>query len=197
MGRFDPEEVAEFLNKQREDAPEELQQTFLDIEDNWERKLWHQLTGILDQYFSNPASAHQRLPLFEGFILSFWNKINQLKFVSLALQAATQCSGMHCLILCVIGLADSLLDDHARLKFLTQLTEKVDRPVSQDAYVYSLAAVAEVKLRLDNYEGARKDLDKAESILDTFNSVETEVHATFYRTNASYYQVCTLTALHA
>ena len=38
-------------------------------------------------------------------------------------------------------------------------------------------------------EGARKDLNKAESILDTFDSVETEVHATFYRINASYYQV--------
>ena len=89
----DPEKVAEFLNQQREDAPEELQQTFLDIEDNWERKLWHQLTGILNQYFSNPASAHQRLALFQHFILTFADKINQLKFVSLGLQAATQCSG--------------------------------------------------------------------------------------------------------
>jgi 26S proteasome regulatory subunit N9 len=82
-----------------------------------------------------------------------------------------------------------LTDDNERLVFLTHLTEKVNKPSSQDAYVYSLVATSEVKLRLDELEDARKDLDKAESILDTFDSVETEVHAAFYRTNASYYQV--------
>lgn len=81
------------------------------------------------------------------------------------------------------------LDDHERLTFLTDLTEKVNKPACQDAYVYSLVAASEVKLRLKDTEGARADLQKAESILDTFDSVETEVHAAFYRTNASYYQV--------
>lgn len=85
--------------------------------------------------------------------------------------------------------ANTLTDDNERLVFLTHLTEKVNKPSSQDAYVYSLVATSEVKLRLDELEDARKDLDKAESILDTFDSVETEVHAAFYRTNASYYQV--------
>lgn len=89
----DPEVIAEFLSEQREAAPEELQQTFLDIEDFWERKLWHQLTDILVIYFGNPQSASQRLPLFRRFILSFAEKINQLKFVSLGLSAASQCEG--------------------------------------------------------------------------------------------------------
>ena len=80
-------------------------------------------------------------------------------------------------------------DENERLNFLTDLTKKVNRPSSQDAYVYALVAAAEVKLRLRNLSGAHKDLDTAESILDTFDSVETEVHATFYRVNASYYQV--------
>ena len=80
-------------------------------------------------------------------------------------------------------------DDHHRLALLTRLTEKVNKPSSQDAYVYALVATSEVKLRLEDLDDARKDLDKAESILDTFDSVETEVHASFYRTNASYYEV--------
>lgn len=80
-------------------------------------------------------------------------------------------------------------DDKERLSFLTDLTKKVNKPPSQDAYVYALVAAAEVKLRLHDLGDARKDLDKAGSILDTFDSVETEVHATFYRINASYYQV--------
>lgn len=82
-----------------------------------------------------------------------------------------------------------LVDDQERLSFLTDLTGKVNKPSSQDAYVYALVAASDVKLRLQDFNGARKDLDLAESILDTFDSVETEVHASFYRTNASYFQV--------
>ena len=50
-------------------------------------------------------------------------------------------------------------------------------------------AVASVKLQLQDFVGARKDLDEAERILDTFDSVETVVHASFYRINADYYHV--------
>ena len=80
---MDPEKVQDFLSEQREAAPEELQQSFLNIEDFWDRKLWHQLTETLIEYFNTPASAPQRLPLFQKFILSFAEKINQLKFVTL------------------------------------------------------------------------------------------------------------------
>ena len=93
---MDPEVVANFLSSQREETPEDLQESFLEIEDFWDRKLWHQLTEVLLSYFQNPKSAPQRLPLFTKFILSFADKINQLKFVSLGLSAATQCSGTSC-----------------------------------------------------------------------------------------------------
>ena len=79
--------------------------------------------------------------------------------------------------------------DQERLKFFTDLTKKVNKPSSQDAYVYSLVALADIKLKLREFDDARKDLDTTETILDTFDSVETEVHAAFYRTNARYYQV--------
>ncbi|KAL8693570.1 MAG: hypothetical protein Q9218_001612 [Villophora microphyllina] len=168
---MDPEVVANFLSEQRNNAPEDLQQSFLTIEDYWDRKLWHELTDVLVEYFNTSDSAPQRLPLFRHFILSFSEKINQLRLVTLGLLSATQCS-----------------DDHERLSFLTDLTTKVNKPASQDAYVYALVAASDVKLRLEDLADARKDLDTAEAILDSFDSVETEVHAAFYRTNASYFQ---------
>ena len=90
---MDPEVVQRFLDEQREAAPEELQQDFLDIEDCWDRKLWHQLTDLLVEYFANPLSSSQRLSLFRHFILGFSEKVNQLKFVALGLAAAAQCQG--------------------------------------------------------------------------------------------------------
>ena len=80
-------------------------------------------------------------------------------------------------------------DSNERLAFQTAVANKVNNKNSQDAYVYATVAVAKAKLELRDLEGARKDLDKSEKILDSFDSVETIVHAAFYRTNAEYYQV--------
>lgn len=91
--RFDPEDITNFLTEQRDDAPAEVQPIILDFEDLWERKLWHQLTEKLLEYFAMPESKSQRLPLYNKFILSFADKINQLKLVKLALSASTQCEG--------------------------------------------------------------------------------------------------------
>jgi len=92
---MDPEVISSFLSEQREAAPEDLQTSFLQIEDFWDRKLWHQLTDVLVEFFHTSASSSQRLPLFRQFILSFAEKINQLKFVSLGLLAASQCQSWH------------------------------------------------------------------------------------------------------
>ncbi|KAK1090803.1 26S proteasome regulatory subunit, partial [Friedmanniomyces endolithicus] len=158
------EKISDLLATEREESPEDLQHYFLSFEDFWERKLWHELTDILVNFYKEPASATQRLRLYEGFVKTFADKINQLKLVDIGLQSAGQCK-----------------DDNERLNFLTALTSRVDKPASQDAYVFSLSHVASVQLSLGKQAESRADLDKAEKILDTFDSVETVVHASFYR----------------
>lgn len=167
---MEAEKISDFLADQLQQAPPQFQAAFLTFEDYWERKLWHQLTNALIDFFRLPESAPQRLPIFKSFILSFADKINQLKFVSLGLMASTECS-----------------DDQERLAFLTSLADRVNKSETQDAYVYALADVANVKLRLQNLEGAQKDLETCQKTLDTFDSVETIVHASFYKVNADYY----------
>ncbi len=85
--------IPDFLAEQREIAPTDLQHLFISFEDFWERKLWHQLTDSLIDFFNNEESGPQRLSLHKTFILTFADKINQLKLVTLALRAATQCRG--------------------------------------------------------------------------------------------------------
>lgn len=87
--------VADFLAEQRDEAPEELQGLVLEFENFWERKLWHQLTDALVEFFNHQGSAPQRLAFYKVFILKFADKINQLKLVQLALKAATQCKGTY------------------------------------------------------------------------------------------------------
>ncbi|KAI1136345.1 hypothetical protein F5Y05DRAFT_391048 [Hypoxylon sp. FL0543] len=163
--------IADFLADQRDETPDELQHLVIQFENYWERKLWHQLTDALIEFFANPQSEKQRLKFYKVFILKFADKINQLKLVDLGLKAATQCR-----------------DDQERLTFLTDLAKKVDNENSQDAFVYATTAVARVQLDLRDLESSRKNLDKAERILDSFDSVETKVHAAFYQVNADYYK---------
>lgn len=68
------------------------------------------------------------------------------------------------------------------------VAKKVDNEDSQDAFVFATIAVARVELDLEDADGARKELDRAERILDGFDSVETVVHAAFYGASADYYQ---------
>ncbi|KAH8163256.1 hypothetical protein CIB48_g5009 [Xylaria polymorpha] len=169
----------------------------IQFEDYWERKLWHQLTDLLVEFFTNPKSEPQRLQFYKVFILKFADKINQLKLVDLGLKAATQCRGRTARTpapapapeLCSqLSDANSMLDDRERLTFLTDLAKKVDHENSQDAFVYATVAAARVELLLRDAAASRRDLDKAEKILDSFDSVETKVHAAFYQVNADYYK---------
>ncbi|GFF23835.1 proteasome regulatory particle subunit [Aspergillus udagawae] len=179
------QKISDFLADQLQRAPEQSQAFFLSFEDFWERKLWHQLTNALVEFFQLPESAPQRLPIFKTFVLSFADKINQLKFVSLGLMASTECAGrtQGSIWLTVNGVTD----DQERLSFLTSLADKVNKPDTQEAYVYALAEVANVKQRLQNLDGAQKDLEVCQKVLDSFDSVETVVHASFYKVNADYY----------
>ncbi|KAF1838008.1 hypothetical protein BDW02DRAFT_565516 [Decorospora gaudefroyi] len=168
---MDTDTIPNLLGDARDEAPEELQEYFIAFEDYWERKLWHELTDKLIDFFDHPESAKQRIPFFETFIKSFSNKINQLKLVTLGLNAATQYK-----------------DDKERLTFVNDLAKSVNKPASQDAYVYATVAAASIQLRLRDEEGAKKKLDECEQILDGFDSVETVVHASFYRASAEYSQ---------
>lgn len=90
---MDTSKIPDFLAEQQAQGTPETQTYFLTFEDFWERKLWHQLTDSLVEFFRMSESAPQRLAIFKTFVLSFADKINQLKFVSLGLMASTQCAG--------------------------------------------------------------------------------------------------------
>jgi hypothetical protein len=49
--------------------------------------------------------------------------------------------------------------------------------------------VANIQGELENPDEARKILDECEKTLERFDSVETTVHASFYKANAEYYKV--------
>ena len=82
------------------------------------------------------------------------------------------------------------LDTNEAKEFMTNIAEKVNTPATRDAYVYALVETASLKLLIGERETVRKDLDAANKILDSFDSIDKVIHAAFYRVNADYYSVC-------
>lgn len=90
---MDVDTIPNYLEQQRDEAPEDLQHYFLSFEELWERKLWHELTDQLTAYFNDPKSGAQRISLYNTFIKTFADKISKLKLVHLGTLAAAECKG--------------------------------------------------------------------------------------------------------
>ncbi|CAI2175681.1 5446_t:CDS:2 [Funneliformis geosporum] len=161
----------ETLNELRKQCPPDLQEYLNTFEDIYDRKLWHQLTIKIEEFFSIPASGPFQVPLFQHFISDWENKMNKLKLVTLGLSVVKQFE-----------------DRNQALAFLTSLVDKVDTPDTRDAYVHAVMETAYIKLMLNDFEGTKESIDKCEKILDKFDSVETVIHASFYRVAAEYYK---------
>jgi len=186
--KFDAEEISNFLTEQRDEASAEVQPVFLDLEDLWERKLWHQLTEKLLAFFASKDSNGLRLPLFNKFILSFADKINQLKLVKLALAASHEIEGGLRISGERVPQLTTCIEDEDRAEFLETLQKRVNKSEFEEAHTYATTELASVYLGLDEEQKAREQLDTAQMTLDKFDFVENIVHASFYRVNAEYYQ---------
>lgn len=77
---------------------------------------------------------------------------------------------------------------------MQKLTEKVDTPDSQEAYVLASMESAYFKLLLGDNEGTKETMDKCEKILDQMDSVDLAVHASFYRVSGDYHKVSVFAA---
>ncbi|ORX93525.1 PCI-domain-containing protein [Basidiobolus meristosporus CBS 931.73] len=163
--------VTEFLAQERKKAPKHLQEYYMIFEDLYERKLWHQLTTRLEEFVSQPESGSFLVPLYQNFVSDWAKKMNKLKLVSFALSAAAQ-----------------FQDFKEAIDFLSPLIEKVNTPETQDAYVLAIMEVASFRLLLNDLESTKEAMDSSEKILEGFDSVETIIHASFYRVSAQYFK---------
>lgn len=168
---LDNTDASTVLATLRSESPDELAGLFYEMEDQWDRKLWHQLTQTLKQFYSHEQSVNLRYRVFTQFISSFEKKINQLAYVQFGHEAAKQCSN----------------GDEA-VQILNSIAEKVDTAESQDAFVYAETELARLKLQTDDLTGARELLEKCQKILDQFDSTDPVINATFYSVNSEYFK---------
>ncbi|KAI7868022.1 hypothetical protein BDF14DRAFT_1725421 [Spinellus fusiger] len=164
-------DIPKFLSQERTKTPDHLQHYFTTFEDLYERKLWHQLTVKVLEFFKEPASGPFQIPMYQQFVSEWSSKINTLSLVSIALKAATH-----------------FQDANDAVLFLETLVNKVDTPATQDVHVHAVMEAAYFKLQLNQLEQVKKAIDSSEKTLDCLDSVDTAIYASFYRVCAAYYK---------
>ncbi|KAG5643851.1 hypothetical protein DXG03_009534 [Asterophora parasitica] len=135
------------------------------------RRLWHQLTQKLFQFFDEPQSQPYRVDVFERFVSDFENKLNQLRLVEIGVKVSKE-----------------IENPQIHLTFLTSLLSRIDTAKSQEAHVLLLATIAHAKLLYGDLEGTKTDMDAAWKVLDTLEGVESGVNAAYYGVAADYYK---------
>ncbi|TFK32949.1 hypothetical protein BDQ12DRAFT_616188 [Crucibulum laeve] len=152
-------------------TPQELHPFFEDFRKLYTRKLWHQLTLKLFQFFDHPLSRPYAVEVFDRFVLDFESRINQLRLVELA-----------------VKVAKNIDNPQSHLTHLTSLLSRLDTAASPEAHVLLLATIAHAKLLYGDLEGTKTDMDTAWNILDNLESVESGVNAAYYGVAADYYK---------
>ncbi|SCV69735.1 BQ2448_1129 [Microbotryum intermedium] len=151
--------------------PRELKPFYQAFDRFYNNKLWYQLTSTIENFIQVPSSGPFQIGLWQSFISTFANKINQLKLVTIGISTARQFS-----------------DGTQGLEFLTTLTKKVDTPETREAYVLSTMEAAYFKLLLGDNEGTKQAIDECAKVLEALDSVDLVVHASYYRVAGDYYK---------
>ncbi|KAF6745602.1 hypothetical protein DFP72DRAFT_925597 [Ephemerocybe angulata] len=161
----------EFIGTALSATPAELHPYFNDFRTLYTRKLWHQLTNKLFEFFDLPAARPYRVDVFEQFVRDFESKINQLKLVEMG-----------------VKVSKDIDNPQTHLTFLTSLLSRVDTAASPEAHVLLLASIAHAKLLYGDLEGTKSDMDSAWAVLDKLDNVDSRVNAAYYGVAADYYK---------
>ncbi|GBE87060.1 Probable 26S proteasome regulatory subunit [Sparassis crispa] len=164
-------DVDEYMTMALAATPPELHPFFESFRTLHSRKLWHQLTLKLFEFFDHPLSRPYRVDVFDKFVRDFEGRLNQLRLVEMGVKVSKE------------------LDNPAvHLAFLTDLLSRVNTEKSPEAHVLLLATLAHAKLLYGDLEGTKTDIDGAWKILDELSGVDSMVNAAYYGVAADYYK---------
>ncbi|XAO22781.1 hypothetical protein I312_101555 [Cryptococcus bacillisporus CA1280] len=137
-----------YLDAQLVSAPEELKPWWTKIKDQYERKLWHNLTVTLTQFVFLPGTGQYQIELFEKFITTVESKINALKLVEIARRVGREFSEPDLTLKFLQSVHSRLASPYP--KPATESTPEIPAPPppAASAFALSLSSIAYAQLLL-------------------------------------------------
>ncbi|XP_033101352.1 26S proteasome non-ATPase regulatory subunit 13-like isoform X2 [Anneissia japonica] len=164
-------DVSGYLKEQQSQGSAEIVQEWTEIEELYNKKLWHQLTEKLLVFVKNQvfAEGNGLLQMYECFIADFEHRINLLSLTEIALIIIKQ-----------------FKEESEAVEFLNKLKEKVKDNV--EATVLSSTVIAMIMLKTSDLQTTKKLVDECQALLDNIDGVTT-VHGRFYDLSSTYYKI--------
>ena len=154
--------IVAFLQSCGEAAPS-LAPNYARMEELYKRKLWHQLTVLLEEHLGEEAAAAQLGGLYETFVSDFKHKLNKLALARIQVAVAlNKCADADE----VSAFAEAALADHAG-------------ELESGAFV--LCELSRMLLRFGKQEAAKEKLDAAAAKIEGAAGVTPEVQAPPHR----------------
>ena len=138
--------ILDFLQSQAEAKPE-LLEMFTQMGDLYARKLWHQLTVLLESFFLQAAAAELLIPIYETFVTDFKHRLNRLALSRLQVCVAKQYK-----------------ESEKLLFFGNTIAEDAKKDDCQSS-IYILSELACLLLELDCEEQSKQRLDEATKLM--------------------------------
>lgn len=167
----------------------ELINIFYQLEDYFERKLYHQLTLTLNEFYENPESKNNRLriKIYDLFISQFSHKLNSIQVVDFLL-ASFEDDKEECL--------NKLLQ--LKETFVKQLRNNYTNKSEIEETINNDESIIYIDLQIARYYLILNNLEKSETILEhlnpkfesTFeNEFSSKINSAFYLTKCQLYKI--------
>ncbi|XP_031827513.1 regulatory particle non-ATPase 9 [Nomia melanderi] len=158
-----PKDVVTYLSQNQNVADKELAAEWAQLEELYNKRLWHQLTLKLEAFVKHPSlsKGDNLVQLYVNFLSTFENKINPLSLVEI-----------------LAAVIQQFQDKQEAIKFLEKTESKVKS--CNEAVALCKVLIGQILLdKLNNQEQAKKIIEEVESMLDNADGVTT-VHGRFY-----------------
>ncbi|GAB6019484.1 26S proteasome non-ATPase regulatory subunit 13 [Chamberlinius hualienensis] len=167
-----PRDVQAYITSQINSSPPELAAKWNQMEEYYNKRLWHQLTLYLLDFVKDPSfsTGDELLNLYENVIADFEMKINPISLVEM-----------------VVCVCKRIEDPLQAIEFLQKTQEKVKG--NAEAAVLCMTIIGQIKLtQLKDVENSKKLIEETETLLDTLNGI-CAVHGKFYDLSSNYYRL--------
>jgi len=168
-------DVAGYLAEQQRKASAsgqpDLAQQWINLEQLYNKKLWHQLTLAVGQFVKQPAmqQGDALINFYQQFLCDFEHRVNCLALMEIAL------------IICA-----QFKNETEALEFLDKMKGIVKG--SDEATVLCMTAIGNIKLKQEKYDDSKLIVKQAQELLDTLDEV-TSVHGRFYQLSSKYHMI--------
>jgi len=162
--------ILAFLETQSEEYPM-LAGDLAQLSDLYTRKLWHQLTLLLQALSQREGAAPLLQPLYDTFVSDFKHKLNKLTLAQFQVAVARQSP------------------DSAQQAFFCKTAAEEAGKDDRQASSYILCELARMHLEVNQVADCKERLDEAAGFLESAAGVDTIVQAAYYRAWAGYYKV--------